>query len=128
MLWGGEHYSTTWAKAHRVSWEVHNGPIPEGGNVLHHCDNPPCCNPAHLYIGTRADNARDRTERGRGADRQGEKNVNAKLTEANVRAIIVELRRLPRRSQSDIAAEFGVSQGHVSNIMHRRFWGHLWDE
>lgn len=52
--------------AHRVVWEAVNGPIPEGGCILHRCDNPPCCNPTHLYLGTKLDNYRDMADRGRG--------------------------------------------------------------
>lgn len=134
------HYGTIYVsqnpmrykKAHRLSWEIHHGPIPEGKNVLHHCDNPPCVNPAHLYTGTQADNARDRAARGRGREtrpeNRGEQSPVAKLTEVKVRAIIAALQEIPRRSQESIAQEFGVGQAHVSRIMHRRSWAHLWEE
>lgn len=132
FMHGGPFYDDMrWVKAHRIAWEVANDQrVPEGGNVLHHCDNPPCCNPAHLYLGTLKDNAEDRTRRKRGKEnrQRGEDNDNAKLKEVDVRAIIVELQRLPRRSQTSIAAQFGVSQPQVSRIMRRENWAHLWDE
>jgi hypothetical protein len=118
------------ARAHRISYEIHYGPIPSGKHVLHHCDNPSCVNPAHLYCGSPKENARDRAERKRGREHRqhGEENKNAKLTEAKVRAIIGALGEVPRRSQADIAAEFGISQPQVSRIMLRQNWAHLWDE
>jgi hypothetical protein len=75
-VWTGDHnpagygrtkgFTFTERLAHRLSWTMANGPIPAGMWVLHHCDNPPCVNPDHLYVGTPSDNAQDRERRGRG--------------------------------------------------------------
>jgi hypothetical protein len=111
--------------AHRVSWELHHGPIPDGLDVLHHCDNKPCVRPDHLYLGTDLENARDRIERGLERHLSGQANGNAKLTEASVRAVIAALQA--GGTQQSVADRFGISQPHVSEIARRKSWSHLWD-
>jgi len=63
--YGSIHVGPQTILTHRLAWELAHGPIPDGLCVLHHCDNPPCCNPAHLWLGTPADNAADRDAKGR---------------------------------------------------------------
>ena len=67
---GGDRYGKIKVRrmsvsAHRFAWQVANGPIPDGMSVLHTCDNPPCCNPSHLFLGTNSDNMRDMVTKGR---------------------------------------------------------------
>lgn len=62
--------------AHRISYIMHNGPIPEGLHVLHRCDNPSCCNPRHLFLGTNLDNVNDRLRKGRSVKLYGKENPN----------------------------------------------------
>lgn len=68
-------------KAHRVSYELSKGPIPKGLLVRHECDNPPCCNPWHLVLGTNGENMKDKRERGRAAQLWGESHGNAVLSD-----------------------------------------------
>lgn len=100
-------------ETHRVAWEVTHGPIPKWMFVCHTCDNPPCCNPAHLFLGTPADNVADMLAKGRAA--RGARLPHTKLTSEQV----VEVRGLWASGwkQSAIARRFGVSQSHVSGIV-----------
>lgn len=126
MLGSSQHQHAI--KAHRVSWELHNGPIPDGLWVLHHCDNPSCVRPDHLYLGDAADNARDRARRARGRENRqnGRANANAKLSEGDVRAILAALQA--GATQMAVAERFGVKQAQISRIARRENWHHLWDE
>jgi hypothetical protein len=107
-------------RAHRVAYELCVGQIPEGLSVLHKCDNPPCVNPVHLFLGTRADNNRDRAAKGRSGDHRGEKNRNAKLTGSQVEEIIACVES--GETQTAVAKRYGIQQPHVSRIIR----GHAW--
>ena len=108
--------------AHRVSWEIHNGDIPNGLCVLHSCDNPPCCNPSHLFLGTHADNAADRTLKGRTCRRsrnRGEKNGSSILTEILVREIRLNKEK---KTQVQLTRIYNVSRSTINNILNRKSW------
>ena len=98
-------------RVHRVMWEAAFGPIPDGRNILHECDNPPCANPAHLFLGTRADNSADMGMKGRRV---------SKLIAEQVHAI-----RADSRLQREIAADYGICRQQVSNIKLGISWGML---
>lgn len=107
--------------AHRVAYEIAHGPIPPGMQVCHHCDNPPCCRPSHLFLGTVRDNSLDSMRKGRRP--HGEQNKRSKLTESDVR----EIRRLRATGmhQWPIARRFGVTQSTVWSILSGRGWKHV---
>lgn len=107
-------------KAHRVAYELVNGPISDGLDGLHSCDNPPCCNPSHIFPGTHGDNMRDAHQKGR-RDNAGERNANSVLTEAHVREIRAAYER-GTVSQQSLADQYGVHQTVVSKIIRRKLW------
>ncbi len=107
--------------AHREAWRLFKGDVPPGTSVLHHCDNPPCVNPDHLFLGTQYDNVQDCKKKGRRADCSGERNGRAKLNAEQV----AEIRRRHAHSTdtvSTLAPEYGVSR----NLIHQILSGHTW--
>ena len=117
----GEQIST-----HRAAWQLANGPIPKDMCVLHECDTPLCCNPAHLHLGTQQDNLQEMRERGRwrAGRALGESNAHAKLTESQVRAIRGRW-GTGDVSQSELAREHDVSRQAICYIVHRDTWRHI---
>lgn len=116
---GGGGKSGGMKNTHRVSWEVHRGPIPEKMQVLHKCDVKTCVNPDHLFLGTQADNLRDMDAKGRRRTVavKGEAHYAARLTAEIIRAI-----RSDPRAQTVIAADYGITQPYVSAIKKRKKW------
>lgn len=109
--------------AHRLAWQLTHGAIPEGLDVLHRCDNPPCCNPKHLFLGTQLDNIKDMTTKNRQRAPRGAKAHFAKLTAAKV----LKLRRMydDGTNQVLLAKKFGVSQSSISAAILRKTWKHV---
>lgn len=123
---GQKQYGAFWWKeanqnihASRAAWLLMCSPIPSGLMVLHHCDNPPCVNPDHLYLGTNLDNKRDMVQRDRASC--GEQRHNAKLTAQNVRTIR-ELYRSGAATQVFLAKRFAVRQTTISRIVRGEQW------
>lgn len=111
--------------AHRVAWKLTRGEIPPGRCVLHRCDNPPCVNPAHLFLGTQADNLADMDRKGRrvNSPHPGERNGLAKLTEMRVR--LIRHLRAKGSTQPALARAFNVTTSTVHDLETRRTWRHV---
>ena len=109
---------------HRLAWEEKNGPIPDGLCALHHCDNPQCANPDHIFLGTRADNNADKERKGRARHARGERCGAAKLTEADVRTIRATHDR-GGVTCAALAKEYKVSAVLISMVVRRVAWRHI---
>lgn len=108
--------------AHRYAYWLHYGTFDESLCVCHHCDNPLCVNPAHLFLGTRADNNMDKARKGRASRNggaRGERNHTTKL-----RAVDVDAIRCSPLSQSRLSAVYGVSSSQIGRIKRREEWRH----
>lgn len=110
-------------KAHRLSYQEFKGKVPKELFVCHKCDNPQCVNPKHLFLGTIQDNLRDMYDKGRGADRHGEKSTNCKLTNVDVLIMREALEKGFRCI--DVRKYFKISSAHISAIKYKRRWSHI---
>lgn len=115
-----------WTGAHRFSYQHFNGPIPDGLLVCHHCDNPICVNPEHLFLGTDGDNSRDKMEKGRATGMKGSDNPKAKLTDEQVE----EIKRIYQKGHrvygiNALARRYGVSTFPIACIVNETGWKHL---
>jgi hypothetical protein len=107
--------------AHRLSYELHHGPIPTGAVVRHKCDNPSCVNPSHLIVGSHQQNMADMVSRKR--QTLGTRNVQARLTDDDVR----QIRALAATGvrHTEIAPRFGITRSAVTLIVERKRWAHV---
>jgi hypothetical protein len=107
--------------AHRVAWELSYGPIPDGMFICHHCDNPLCCNPSHLFVGSPQANMDDM--RGKGRESKGTDFPAARLDDEAV----LEITRLAKSGmlQRDIGKLFGVGQTAIGDVLRNVAWKHV---
>ena len=107
---------------HRLAYELAHGEIPDGKCVCHRCDVRRCCNPAHLFLGTKAENTADMVKKGRHA--YGERNGTSKLTDEQVRNIR-SLYASGEFTQAELASRFSVHNVLISSIVRGERWKHV---
>lgn len=122
--YGAYRFRGTLWKASRVAWTITNGDIPNGLWVLHRCDVPACCNPAHLFTGTPADNMQDRDAKGRTSRISGSERWSSKLTESDV-ITIRERYAAGGVTYYVLADDYGVTFQNIWHIVHRKTWAHV---
>lgn len=109
---------------HRAAYELSTGISPVGKVVRHTCDNPPCCNPDHLLLGTQLDNRNDMLERKRDNVARGERQACAKLTEESVLKIRQQY-ACGSVTITTLAEDFGVARRTAGDVIHRKTWQHI---
>lgn len=110
------------ALAHRFSYSIHKGEIPNGLFACHRCDNPSCINPDHIFLGTNQDNMNDMKLKGRSQDNLGHKNPKAKLNEEQV----IKIRSISHMlSPKSLAEMFDVSRACIYDVLKRKRWNHI---
>lgn len=120
--YGQMHFEGKRHRLHRVVWAASNGPIPKGMCILHSCDRPACFNLDHLSLGTTQENTRQRDDRGRGADRKGEKSGTAKLTGRTAWLVRYQAKGI---RNSLIAKNLGVDVKTIYNVRNNRTWTNI---
>lgn len=119
---GQFHLNGKMESAHRISWNIHFGDIPEGMHICHHCDNPPL-NPDHLFIGTAKDNMHDKMNKGRSNTLHGEAHASSILSEKEVLEIKSQLSDdPPYGTKAQLARQYGVSPSTIQDIAKGRCW------
>lgn len=108
-------------KSHRYSYLISKGEIPYNKHVLHHCDNPTCVNPEHLWIGTNHENVLDKISKGRDSNKSGKNNPNVKLNGEKVNKIR-KLYKQGEHNMVQIGKIFNVNRNVISRVVNQKYW------